>query len=102
MLTGLVLAETCYLVERFGGPPAEAELLRSLSSPRYRIEPVTRADLGRMAELVEQYADLPLGGTDASLVAVGERLGLEGIATLDRRHFTVVRPAHVDAFALLP
>jgi hypothetical protein len=29
-------------------------------------------------------------------------LGEPKIATLDRRHFTVVRPAHVDALALLP
>jgi hypothetical protein len=36
VLTGLVLAEACYLVERIGGSPAEAALLRSLSSPRYQ------------------------------------------------------------------
>ena len=55
-----------------------------------------------MGELVEQYADLPLGTTDASVIAIAERLDLNEIATLDRRHFTVVRPRHVDAFTLLP
>jgi tRNA-2-methylthio-N6-dimethylallyladenosine synthase len=34
------------------------------------------ADLGRMADLAETYADLRLGGTDASIVAVVERLGI--------------------------
>ena len=63
---------------------------------------MTAADLGRMAELVGQYADLGLGGIDASVVAIAERLGVVKIATLDRRHFSVVRPAHVDAFTLLP
>jgi uncharacterized protein len=48
------------------------------------------------------YADLGLGGTDASLVAIAERLNITTIATLDRRDFTVVRPRHVDAFTLLP
>jgi uncharacterized protein len=38
----------------------------------------------------------------ASLIAIAERLGIDTIATLDRRHFTVVRPAHVEAFTLLP
>jgi hypothetical protein len=33
---------------------------------------------------------------------VGERRRISQIATLDRRHFTVVRPAHIDAFELLP
>lgn len=55
-----------------------------------------------MSELVEQYADLPLGTTDASVIALAERLDINEIATLDRRHFTVVRPRHVDAFTLLP
>jgi predicted nucleic acid-binding protein len=63
---------------------------------------LTTADVARMADLTERYADLRLGGTDASLVAIAERLSIRRIATFDRRHFTVVRPAHVDAFTLLP
>jgi uncharacterized protein len=55
-----------------------------------------------MADLTERYADLRLGGTDASVIAIAERLGIHRIATFDRRHFTVVRPAHVEAFTLLP
>lgn len=55
-----------------------------------------------MAELVEQYADLPLGTTDASVIALAERLNITEVATLDRRHFTVVRPRHVEALILLP
>jgi len=50
------------------------------------------------AELTRRYLDLPLGATDASLIAIAERLGIDTIATLDRRHFTVVRPAHVEAW----
>jgi uncharacterized protein len=48
------------------------------------------------------YADLRLGGTDASLVALAERLGVTRIATLNRRDFSVVRPRHIDSFELLP
>jgi predicted nucleic acid-binding protein len=55
-----------------------------------------------MAALVRRYADLPLGAVDASVVAVAERLKITQVATLDRRHFTVVRPEHVPAFELLP
>jgi predicted nucleic acid-binding protein len=56
----------------------------------------------RIAELVARYRDLPLGTVDASVVATAERLGVNDIATVDRRHFTGVRPAHVAAFTLLP
>lgn len=102
MIPALVLAEAAYLVERALGPQAEAVLLRSLADERFRIEPVLPADLLRMATLVEQYGDLPLGATDAFVVAIAERLGLDTVATLDRRHFTVVRPSHVHALTLVP
>jgi predicted nucleic acid-binding protein len=63
---------------------------------------ITAADLARMAELVRTYADLPLGAVDASVMAIAERLKLTNLATLDRRHFTVVRPQHTTALNLLP
>ena len=59
-------------------------------------EPVAAADWLRIAELVATYRDLPLGTVDASVVATAERLNVREIATLDRRHFTVVRPAMGD------
>jgi uncharacterized protein len=66
------------------------------------VEPVDPSDWLRIAELVGRYRDLPLGTVDASVVAVGERLGITEVATVDRRHFSVVRPRHVGEFTLLP
>ena len=63
---------------------------------------LTAEDYRRAAELVRTYSDLPLGTTDATVIALCERLGLSEVATLDRRHFTVVRPRHVEALTLLP
>jgi predicted nucleic acid-binding protein len=60
------------------------------------------ADYRRSAELVLTYQDLQLGTTDATVIALCERLGLSQVATLDRRHFTVVRPRHVKTLTLLP
>ena len=97
-----VLTEVGYLLEREKGARAEAAFLRSIRAGQVIMVPVTAADLDRMAELVETYADFPLGLVDASVIAVAERLGAADIATLDRRHFSVVRPAHVPAFRLLP
>ena len=65
-------------------------------------EQVGPADWLRIAELVTAYRDLPLGTVDASVVAACERLGARTIATLDRRHFSVVKPAHIPAFGLVP
>lgn len=55
-----------------------------------------------MSELVNQHADFPLGGTDASIIALAERLEAPALVTLDRRHFGAVRPRHAEAFELLP
>ena len=81
---------------------SEAAFLSSLAAPEIRVEHLDDRDIKRMAELVAQYADLPLGSVDASVIAVAERLGVTTVMTIDRRHFTVVRPSHVDAFTLLP
>lgn len=40
--------------------------------------------------------------TDAAVIAVAERLRITEVATLDHRHFRVVRPRHIPAFTLLP
>lgn len=55
-----------------------------------------------MAELVETYTDFPLGGTDASVIALAERVSAGIVVTLDHRHFAAVKPNHRDAFQLLP
>ena len=55
-----------------------------------------------MADLVTTYGSLPRGTTDASVIALAERFRLTEVATLDRRHFTVVRPIHANALTLLP
>jgi hypothetical protein len=66
------------------------------------VEPVADSDWSRIYELMEQYLDLPLGMVDASVIALAERREVDVIATLDQRHFNVVRPRHVEAFRLVP
>lgn len=98
----LVITEVGYLVGTRLGPDAEVRFLGDFAAGNLISEPVAGGDWMRMAELVAQYRDLPLGTVDASVVAAAERLSVSQIVTLDRRHFTVVRPAHIAAFELLP
>ena len=51
---------------------------------------------------MERYADLDVGFVDASVLAIVERLNEPKLATLDRKHFSVMQPRHVDALELLP
>ncbi|MFC3766458.1 type II toxin-antitoxin system VapC family toxin [Tenggerimyces flavus] len=81
-----VVAEVGYLLCREAGPRVEAMFLTSMAEGDFAPIALTSVDYARMAELVVTYADLPLGTTDASVVALAERLGTTEIATLDRRH----------------
>ncbi len=97
----LVITEVVYLVETRLGVPAELRFLGDLAAGNLVPEPVAPSDWLRIAELVGRYSDLPLGTADASVVAAAERLGVTEVATLDRRHFNVVRPLK-GPFTLLP
>ena len=68
----------------------------------FEIQAPTRSDMVRMVELMDRYADFPLGAADASVVAIAERLDTDLLVTTDRRHFGVVRPRHCEAFRILP
>ncbi len=100
VVPALVIAEATYFIGRRLGPAAEAAFLHGLGS--LDVEGPAREDFERIAELVERYANFPLGGADASVVALAERVGASTVVTLDRRHFAAVKPRHADTFDLLP
>ncbi|GII77788.1 hypothetical protein Sru01_27700 [Sphaerisporangium rufum] len=84
------------------GPQAEIAFLKSFGGDGFQVAELEDEDLPRMAELVEKYVDLPLGLVDAAVITIAERLKLREVATVDHRHFRVVRPRHIEAFKLLP
>ncbi|HET9060737.1 MAG TPA: PIN domain-containing protein [Acidimicrobiales bacterium] len=98
----LVVTEVVYLLGTRLGHDAEVRFLGDLAAGNLIPEHVAVEDWLRVAELVRIYGDLPLGSVDSSVVAAAERLSISDVATLDRRHFTVVRPNHVTALNLLP
>jgi uncharacterized protein len=98
----LVVAETAYMLRRGLGGVAELALLEMIREGTLIAVNLLPEDWDRVAELVERYDDLGLGVTDASVIAMAERLGASRVATLDRAHFRVVRPRHIPAFELLP
>jgi uncharacterized protein len=98
----LVITEVVDLLAIRLGTEPEIRFLGDIAGGAFTVEPVSAADWLRIAEFVARCRDLPLGTVDASVVTAAERLGITEIATVDRRHFTVVRPAHAAAFTLLP
>ena len=102
LLPPTVLAEVCYWLNEHGGPDLEPAFLDPVVDGTFQLVDLTSEDVERMAELVRQFESSPLGGTDASVVAIAERLGVREVATLDRRHFPLITPKNGGHFTLLP
>lgn len=97
-----VIAELDYLIGTRIGMEPELVVLRELAGGAYVLPEFGAADLGRAAAVVERYRDLRIGLTDASIVVLAERFATRRILTLDRRHFSVVRPLSGGRFTIVP
>jgi predicted nucleic acid-binding protein len=83
-----ILAELACLVEACLGAQAMDALLADLVSGAYVLDR-GEDDLPRVRELMLQYSELPLGFSDASVVACAERRGGR-VLTLEPGDFGVV------------
>lgn len=97
-----VLVEVDALIHRHLHPGVLVALLEDIEAGAYRVEDVAPSDYPRIRSLCDRYADLDIGFVDAAVLAIVERLDEPKLATLDRRHFSILRPRHVDALTLLP
>jgi len=97
-----VLAELDYLLATRAGTPAELAVLRELSGGAFVLAGLEAEDLVQAAVVIERYADLGIGIADASLVVLAARYGTRTILTLDRRHFSVLRPLDGGRFKIVP
>lgn len=97
-----VVAEVAYAIAKQGGTDQELLFLQAFADGDLALVDLVTEDVPRIMELVDSYRDFPLGTTDASVIAIAERLNVSEVATLDHRHFPNVRPRHADFLTLLP
>jgi len=81
IVPGLVLAEVDYWLEARRN--VMHDLLRDIASGAYEYEPPTLEDLRRGREIDARFRDIGLGLVDASIAALGERLGVRRVLTTD-------------------
>jgi hypothetical protein len=101
-IPSVIIAEVAHFLPQRVGVAAEARFLRWLAEGTFLVADPIPADYLRAADLVEQYADFPLGTVDALIVAMAERFNVTTILTLDQRHFGAVKPLHCERFVLAP
>lgn len=95
-----ILGEVGHFLEREPKARQSRVLTDWLLEDGLELQLVLPQDLRRMSNLMAKYP--AIGFVDASIVAIAERLFIDTIATTDRRHFSAIRPAHVERFRLVP
>ena len=97
-----VLVEVDFLISRHLHPGALVALMGDIADGAYTVEDLTVLDYRRIGELCDRYSDADIGLVDAAVMAIVERLDEPKLATLDRRHFSLIRPRHRESIELLP
>jgi uncharacterized protein len=97
-----VLVEVDYWIHVRLHPGVLTAFLNDVVDGAYVIEDLRVEDYARVSEVCERYADSDIGFVDAAVLAVVERWNETKLATLDHRHFGMLRPRHVNALELLP
>ncbi len=97
-----VVVELEWLASSRLEPRAFLTFLTDIEGGAVEIAELERTDYRRIKQLLNRYADLPLGFVDAAVLAVVERFAERKLATLDHRHFSVLRPLHIESLELLP
>lgn len=91
VVSPFVIAELDYLLLTRHGTHAEQAVLGELAGGAWELPDFGRSRLQAGAAIVQAYADVPIGLTDASLIVLADEYRTDRIATLDRRHFSVLR-----------
>jgi uncharacterized protein len=97
-----VIVEVDYWIHQRLHPGALVALLDDIEAGAYVVADLVRSDYGRVREVCDRYADADIGFVDAAVLAIVERLNEPKLATLDRRHFGLLRPRHRESIELLP
>ena len=102
VLSPFVLAELDYFVRRDRSTADELELLSEVAVGALPLAGFSADDVRMAHAVIEHYADLDIGLTDASLVVLAHHHDTHDLFTLDHRHFRAVRALDGMPFRLLP
>jgi predicted nucleic acid-binding protein len=102
VVTDWVLAEADYLILRRLGRSAEKAFIDQLIAGVFLREPIGDSDLRRANDIASAISDQEIGLTDATLMALTERMGTRKVLTLDHRHFGIYRDPKGRALEMLP
>jgi predicted nucleic acid-binding protein len=89
--TWCVVTETCYMLLKRKGVAAQVSFMMSISNESFEVFDLQSEHAQRIAQLMQQYSNLPMDLADASLVILAEALGHGRILSVDYRDFNAYR-----------
>jgi uncharacterized protein len=101
LTTWSAFTEAMYLVGRAGGWVGQRALWQLVLNKDLAIAEQSAKSTGRIAKLMERYADRPMDLADATLVTLAEERNLKRVFTLDA-DFSIYRLHGRSRFELLP
>lgn len=102
ILPAPALGEIDYLLRSRLGNPALIRFLQDTHDGAFKVEAPTPDDLKRCGVLIAKYSNLDLGLVDALVVATAERLGANGVLSVDQRDFRAIRTISGKPIVILP
>lgn len=96
------ITEVSHFVAKNLGSAALANFIGGLPDMNLILQVPDTEDYIRTSEILRKYNDANLDFVDVLIVAIAERLNVTKILTVDRRHFSMFKPGHCDAFEILP
>ena len=102
VVSPFVVAELDYLLLSRYGVTVETRVLRELAGGAWELAGVSLSQLRDATDLVAHYNDFKIGIADAVNVILAQAYRTTTIATLDRRHFSVLRRPDGRALTIVP
>ncbi|MDZ7836890.1 MAG: PIN domain-containing protein [Actinomycetota bacterium] len=93
--------EICYMLNSRFGSYVELQFIQQVADSVFYLEPVSYMDILRIGEILNHYSQMDIGYVDAAIIAIAERLNVNKLITLDKKHFSVVVPKNFEGFDLL-
>lgn len=97
-----VLVELDYWVRRAASIDVWLAFCEDVAAGAYALWPLDGGLLLKAAELQSRFRDQPIGFVDSAVFVTCEALGEDKVATLDRRHFSVLRTEAGRSLRVVP
>jgi predicted nucleic acid-binding protein len=97
-----VLVELDYWLGEAGSLDTWLQFCQDVAAGVYALWPMNATLLDEAAALQHRFHDHPIGFVDAAVFCTCVALGEDKVATLDRRHFSVLRTQEGRSLRILP